>query len=225
MVGGAPGTSAVRTPPRRASFTREERGRSRLDRPLIDAQHLQCETNDDDRADDVHNGVHRTSLPSGWRAARCVLMGPRDSGRMWARLPDSCGVPAPGRVRAAPCTPVLEGVCKARSSPRAGWPDAREALLNRQVGCKAIRKVQRKTRRERPEISESLRAVGGGKRRSARTRESARPMPPRGARLVLYVGWWPGWLGGETSLARGSRTLFSMGITSRADGLPSLPPP
>jgi hypothetical protein len=43
-------------------------------------------------------------------------------------------VPSPGLIPAAPHTSVLDGVCKARSSPLVGWPDGRSALLNRGVG-------------------------------------------------------------------------------------------
>jgi hypothetical protein len=86
---------------------------------LIDAHHLQHEDNDDDRADQVHDCAHVTSLPSEWLAALCVLMVPRGSGRVVFRLPGSCGVPSSGLIPAVPHTHVLHGVCKARSSPRA----------------------------------------------------------------------------------------------------------
>jgi hypothetical protein len=117
---GARRASALLPVARLGSSTLRDRGRSGPAHDLIEAHHLQHDDNDDHRADQVHDRVHVTSLPSGWLAAFCVLMVPYHSGQVVPRLPGSCGVPAPDPIPAAPRTPVLSGVCKARSSPLAG---------------------------------------------------------------------------------------------------------
>jgi len=104
----------------RGSPTLEERGRSGPAHDLIEAHHLQHHDNDDHRADQVHDRIHVTSLPSGWLAAFCVLTVPCGSGQVVPRLQGSCGVPSPDPFPAAPRTPASSGVCKARSSPLAG---------------------------------------------------------------------------------------------------------
>jgi hypothetical protein len=110
-----------------------------------------------------------TSLLSKWRPAIRVLTVLCGSGRVVPRLPGWCGVPSPGLIPAAPRTPVLPGVCKARSSPLAGWPDATSVRWNQAIECKAAAKSRWRCWRETPDISETLRPVGGeGERRPDR---------------------------------------------------------
>ena len=66
------------------------------------------------------------------------------------RRPGACGVPSPGLMPAAPRTPVLDGICKARSSSLTGWPDARSAILNHVIGCEDVLNLSRGTEENRP---------------------------------------------------------------------------
>jgi hypothetical protein len=120
--GGCWGSASVCPAPRGPTWIVHASGSGTLwtGHDLIETHQLQHDDNDDHRADQVHDRVHVTSLPSGWLAAFCVLMVPYHSGQVVPRLPGSCGVPAPDPIPAAPRTPVLSGVCKARSSPLAG---------------------------------------------------------------------------------------------------------
>jgi len=133
----SPQASAVLAVARLGSSTRGDRGRSGPARSLIDAHHLQHEDNDDDRADQVNDRAHVTSLPSKWRPAIRVLIVPCGSGRVVPPLPGSCGVPSPALILAAPFTPVLHGACKDRSTPLFGWPEEVSDPLNREVGWDA----------------------------------------------------------------------------------------
>jgi hypothetical protein len=59
-------------------------------------------------------------------------------------------------------------LCKARSSPRFGWLDAISVRLNQAVGCDAAAESRWRCRRETPEISETLRPLGGAPERGGR---------------------------------------------------------
>ena len=80
-------------------------------------------------------------------------------------LPASGRTPAPSRFprpSSARGTPLSRGLCKGRSIPLVGGPDAGSAPWNRGVGGDAGVDSPALDRRETPEISEGLRPVGGG---------------------------------------------------------------
>ena len=104
-------------------------------RALIDAQHLQHDANDDDRADQVHDRVHGTSLLSDWLA---VLSGDWCLGLV-AEWPVARGVVSPGVPWSmqSQIQPARRGARRTRSHLNRGV--GRKAVLNRRGGANGNR--------------------------------------------------------------------------------------